>query len=160
MVPGVALLGSRLFLEAGGDVPHVLSSSCSGVPKPVLLIPCPSFHPNALLNPCGGWAPVLWVSVCLSMAGSVGAGSEGAVPGHADCPRPLCSPLARGAAGGCATVPAAARGRGDMGMWEQWPSCCAGARPGRGAGSRGTPVFLLLALWVGSLGMYSCIRGC
>lgn len=63
MVPGVALLGSRLFLEAGGDVPHVLSSSCSVVPKPVLLIPCPSFHPNALLNPCGGWAPVLWVSV-------------------------------------------------------------------------------------------------
>lgn len=78
VVPGAALLGSRLFLEDE----HVLCPD-------QLLLWCPqahsapslylSFHPNALLNPSGAWAPVLWVSVCLSMAGTVGAGSEGTV---------------------------------------------------------------------------------
>lgn len=102
-----------MFIVAGQqrvDVSCVLSSSWVWWSLPQFPPTCPP-------------KPICWLGSCplcvrLSVAGQVGAGSKGAaVPGHASSPQlGHCALLsAGGEVGGCAIVPAVARGRGNNG---------------------------------------------
>lgn len=113
LVPGVALLGSGLFLEAE-HVPcpeHLLLWCPQAHPAPT---PCPSFHPNVLLNPSGG-SGCLSVHPWQGLWGLVVRGLCWVVTGHADCPQHShCWPEGR-----LGTVPLCWLQHGDTGMWEQ-----------------------------------------